>query len=47
MKTAMNLLTDINVGPPREPFKCLSSDILETMKTDLKKLGYEPTIKYN
>ncbi|XP_032681586.1 N-acetylneuraminate lyase-like [Odontomachus brunneus] len=47
MKTAMVLLTNINVGPPREPLKCLPSNILENMKTDLIKLGYEPTIKYN
>ncbi|XP_014468637.1 PREDICTED: N-acetylneuraminate lyase-like isoform X2 [Dinoponera quadriceps] len=47
MKTAMVLLTDIDVGPPRKPLKCLPSDILENMKTDLIKLGYELTMKYN
>ncbi|EFN85455.1 N-acetylneuraminate lyase, partial [Harpegnathos saltator] len=47
MKTAMALLTDINVGPPREPLKHLSFDILKNMKTDLIKLEYKLTLKHN
>lgn len=46
MKTAMILLTDINVGPPREPLQHLPANILENIKRDLTKLGYKPTIKY-
>jgi len=40
MKEAMNLLTDINVGPPRVPLKPLSSEATLTMKKDLMNLAF-------
>ncbi|XP_072761333.1 N-acetylneuraminate lyase isoform X2 [Anoplolepis gracilipes] len=47
MKTAMSLLTDINIGLPRAPLTSLSSDALAIMITDLTNLGYEPRLKLN
>ncbi|XP_050458104.1 N-acetylneuraminate lyase-like [Cataglyphis hispanica] len=44
MKTAMNLLTEIKVGPPRAPLTSISSDAVATMITDLTNLGYKPKI---
>ncbi|CAL1674738.1 unnamed protein product [Lasius platythorax] len=47
MKTAMSLLTEINVGLPRAPLKSISSDALTTMITDLTNLGYQAKLKHN
>lgn len=44
MKTAMNLLTEINVGQPRAPLTSISPDAVATMITDLTNLGYKPKI---
>ncbi|PBC30397.1 N-acetylneuraminate lyase [Apis cerana cerana] len=40
MKVAMNLLTDINPGPPRAPLESLSTQIVSSMIKDLHKLGF-------
>ncbi|XP_029678778.1 N-acetylneuraminate lyase-like isoform X2 [Formica exsecta] len=44
MKTAMNLLTEINVGLPRAPLTSITPDAVATMITDLTNLGYKPKI---
>ncbi|XP_070151006.1 N-acetylneuraminate lyase [Polyergus mexicanus] len=44
MKTAMNLLTEINVGLSRAPLTPITSDAVATMITDLTNLGYKPKI---
>ncbi|KAL0126095.1 hypothetical protein PUN28_004902 [Cardiocondyla obscurior] len=42
MKAAMALLTDINVGPPREPLKPIISEVVITiMAKDLTNLGFQ------
>ncbi|KAL0119243.1 hypothetical protein PUN28_009672 [Cardiocondyla obscurior] len=43
-KTAMTLLTDIDVGLFRTPPKPISSDIVTIMTKDLTKLGFQPKI---
>ncbi|KAH0946034.1 hypothetical protein HN011_012023 [Eciton burchellii] len=47
MKEAMNLLTDINVGPPRVPLKPLSLEATVAIKKDLMNLGFCRTIELN
>lgn len=39
MKVAMNLVTDIFVGPPRDPLKILSREDVENMNEGLNKIG--------
>ncbi|XP_071448018.1 N-acetylneuraminate lyase-like isoform X2 [Hetaerina americana] len=38
MKAAMNLLSDIDMGPPRPPLKCLSPDQEMEMKDELSRI---------
>ncbi|XP_029162764.1 N-acetylneuraminate lyase-like [Nylanderia fulva] len=47
MKTAMSLLTEINVGVPRAPLKSISHEALTTMITDLINLGFDAKLKHN
>ncbi|XP_012064546.1 PREDICTED: N-acetylneuraminate lyase-like [Atta cephalotes] len=46
MKTAMTLLTDFNIGLPREPLKPISSDAVAIMTKELTNLGYQPKVKH-
>ena len=46
MKEAMVLLTDINVGLPREPNKAISSEAVAIMTKELTNLGYQPKVKH-
>jgi len=41
MKTAMTLLTGIDIGLPRPPLKSISSTAVAIMTKDLMNLGYQ------
>lgn len=41
MKVAMRLLTKVDVGPPRPPYKPLSEESVAKMNNELVKMGYK------